>query len=294
MNAVVNETHVGFIGLGVMGRSMAGHLLDAGYRMHVYTRTKSSADDIVKAGARWHDSVADLAPQCQFIITIVGYPQDVEAVYLGEDGLLAHAGAGTCLIDMTTSSPKLAERIAAMGAEKDLHCIDAPVSGGDVGAREARLSIMIGGDTEHVAAAMPLFEIMGNNIVHQGAPGAGQHCKMSNQIAIASGMLGVCEALVYAKKAGLDQKTVLQSIEAGAAGSWSLSNLGPRMIEGHFDPGFFVKHFIKDMNIAAESAAELGLQHDGLKLALQKYEELAVQGGENLGTHALYTLLAGE
>ena len=290
MSITPQDSHIGFIGLGVMGRSMARHILDAGYQLSVYTRTKASADEIVAAGAQWHDNAASLAPVCDVIITIVGFPHDVEALYIGDDGLLSHARPGTYLVDMTTSSPELAERIATLAQEKGIHALDAPVSGGDVGAREARLSIMLGGSEEAVEAMRPLFEIMGKNIVHQGAAGAGQHCKMANQVAIAAGMLGVSEALAYAKKAGLDQETVLSSIGGGAAASWSLNNLGPRMIAGNFDPGFFVKHFIKDMGIAAESAEQIGLDAQGLRLALERYQELASKGGENDGTQALYKL----
>ncbi len=286
------QTHIGFIGLGVMGRSMAQHLLDAGYQMHVFTRTKSSADAIVAAGATWHDSIADLAPHCDIVITIVGFPQDVEQVYLSNDGIIAHAKNDAYLIDMTTSSPALAKQISEAGAEKNLHCVDAPVSGGDVGAREARLSIMIGGEAADVNALKPIFECMGENIVHQGPAGAGQHCKMANQIAIASGMIGVCEALAYCEKAGLDQTTVLKSIGAGAAASWSLNTLGPRIIDGNFDPGFFIKHFIKDMKIAADSSSDMQFDAKGLALALSLYEAHAANGGENEGTQALYKLIA--
>lgn len=282
--------HIGFIGLGVMGRSMAKHILDAGYKLSVFTRTKSSAEAIVAAGAIWCESPAALAAACDVVITIVGYPHDVEAIYLGEEGIISAAKDQAIFIDMTTSSPALAERIAQAAQERGCAALDAPVSGGDVGAQEARLSIMVGGDDATFATCLPLLEVMGKNIVHQGAAGAGQHCKMANQIAIAAGMLGVCEALAYAKKAGLDQETVLASIGGGAAASWSLNNLGPRMIAGNFDPGFFVKHFIKDMGIAAESATALNLDAQGLFLALKRYQELANQGHENDGTQALYKL----
>lgn len=282
-------TTVGFVGLGVMGASMAGHLLAAGYQLHVSTRTKAKAEGLLERGATWHDTPKALAPHCDVVITIVGFPPDVEQVYL-EDGLVAHAKDGALLIDMTTSSPELAQRIAAAGAERGLRCLDAPVSGGDVGAREARLSIMVGGERPAFDAALPLFEAMGKNIVYQGPSGSGQHTKMANQIAIAAGMLGVCEALAYAEAAGLDPEIVLSSIGAGAAASWSLTNLGPRMIAGNFDPGFYVKHFIKDMGIAADEAARLGLDAPGLKLALERYRELAAQGGEDDGTQGLFKL----
>ena len=290
MTIAPNTHHIGFIGLGVMGRSMAKHILDVGYKMSVFTRTKSSADAIVAAGATWCESPAQVAAASDVLITIVGYPHDVEAIYLGDEGIVAAAKDQAILIDMTTSSPELAQRIAAAATKRGCAALDAPVSGGDVGAQEARLSIMVGGDAETFAACLPLLEVMGKNIIHQGPAGAGQHCKMANQIAIAAGMLGVCEAMAYANKAGLDQETVLSSIGGGAAASWSLNNLGPRMIAGNFDPGFFVKHFIKDMGIAADSAKALNLDAQGLFLALKRYQDLAKQGHENDGTQALYKL----
>ncbi|MFD1887018.1 NAD(P)-dependent oxidoreductase [Paenibacillus wenxiniae] len=281
-------TSVGFIGIGVMGKSMARHLKQAGYPLHVYTRTAASAQELVDEGATWHETPGALAAACHVIITMVGYPKDVEDVYLGSNGIIAKAAAGTYLIDMTTSSPQLAQRIAEEAASKGLHALDAPVSGGDVGAREARLSIMVGGEQADFEAVKPLLDKMGTNIVLQGGPGAGQHTKMCNQIAIASGMLGVCEALAYAKFAGLDAEVVLQSIATGAAGSWSLSNLGPRMIKGDFEPGFYVKHFIKDMGIALESAKAMGLNTPGLALAESVYQQLAQEGYDNKGTQVLY------
>ncbi|SDN42558.1 3-hydroxyisobutyrate dehydrogenase [Fictibacillus solisalsi] len=282
---------VGFVGTGVMGKSMAAHLLKAGHPVHIYTRTKEKAKDLIQQGAQWKETVAEVAQTSQVIITMVGYPSDVEEVYFGENGLLENAAEGTYIIDMTTSSPLLAQKIDARAKELNLHSLDAPVSGGDVGAREARLSIMVGGEKEDFEAVLPIFELMGQNIVHQGKAGAGQHTKMCNQIAIASGMIGVCEAVIYAEKAGLDPNTVLKSIESGAAGSWSLSNLAPRIISGNFAPGFYVKHFIKDMKIALESAGEMGILTPGLQLAKDLYEELAEMGEENSGTHALYKRL---
>ncbi|WP_248926966.1 NAD(P)-dependent oxidoreductase [Paenibacillus hamazuiensis] len=284
------HTAVGFIGIGVMGKSMARNLMKKGYPVHVYSRTKAKAEDLVTEGAVWHASPAEVARQANAIITMVGYPRDVEEVYLGADGIVAAARPGSYLIDMTTSSPTLARRIYEEAGRRGLHALDAPVSGGDVGAREARLSIMVGGDREAFDAALPVFEAMGTNIVYQGVAGAGQHTKMCNQIAIASNMMGVCEALAYAEQAGLDPATVLRSIETGAAGSWSLSNLGPRMIAGNFEPGFYVKHFIKDMGIALESAEEMGLDTHGLRLAKSLYERLAAGGEENSGTQALYKM----
>ena len=282
------ETTVGFIGLGVMGKSMAGHILDAGYALHVYTRTRSGADDLVSRGAVWENTVGELSRKCDAVITIVGFPADVEEVYLGDDGILNHMKEGGIVADMTTSSPDLAVTLSDNAAGKGIHSLDAPVSGGDLGARNAALSIMVGGDKAVFDAMLPLFEVMGKNIVYQGKAGSGQHTKMANQIAIASGMLAVCESLVYAKKAGLDPETVLQSIGQGAAGSWSLNNLGPRMIKGDMEPGFFIKHFIKDMNIAAQSSRELGLETPGLDLTLSIYRRMAEKGWENKGTQALF------
>jgi len=281
---------VGFIGIGVMGRSMAGHLLDAGYAVHVYNRTQSKAQDLVDRGAQWQPSPGKVAAAADVIITIVGFPADVESVYLGEDGVLAQARSGSLAIDMTTSCPNLASRIAQEAAAKGIEVLDAPVSGGDIGAREARLSIMVGGSVSGFERALPLFEIMGKNIVHQGPAGSGQHTKMCNQIAIASGMMAISEAMAYAQKSGLQPETVLKSIESGAAGSWSLTNLAPRVLKGDYAPGFFVKHFIKDMKIAIESAQAMGLDLPGLQLAKKLYDQLASKGCEDDGTQALFKL----
>ncbi|HCB98911.1 MAG TPA: oxidoreductase [Verrucomicrobiales bacterium] len=281
---------VGFIGIGVMGRSMAGHLLDAGYSVHVYNRTQAKAQDLLDRGAQWQSSPGKVAAAADVIITIVGFPVDVESVYLGEDGVLAQARSGSLAIDMTTSCPNLASRIAQEAAAKGIEVLDAPVSGGDIGAREARLSIMVGGSVSGFERALPLFEIMGKNIVHQGPAGSGQHTKMCNQIAIASGMMAISEAMAYAKKSGLQPETVLKSIESGAAGSWSLTNLAPRVLKGDYAPGFFVKHFIKDMKIAIESAQAMGLDLPGLQLAKKLYDQLASKGCEDDGTQALFKL----
>ncbi|WEG14872.1 NAD(P)-dependent oxidoreductase [Pullulanibacillus sp. KACC 23026] len=272
-----------------MGQGMVRNLMKAGYRVNVYNRTKSKADALIEDGAVWMPTIQDISKNSDVIITIVGYPKDVEQVYL-EDGIVAHAKQGSTLIDMTTSSPKLAERIYEEAKANGLSSLDAPVSGGDVGAQNGKLSIMVGGDKNVFETVRPIFEAMGQNIVYQGQAGSGQHTKLSNQIAIAGTMLGVCEAIAYAAKAGLDPDQVLKSIAAGAAGSFSLSNLAPRMLKGDFAPGFYVKHFIKDMRIALESAEELGLLTPGLALAKKRYEELAEQGGENFGTQALYKL----
>ncbi|WP_449539834.1 NAD(P)-dependent oxidoreductase [Ferdinandcohnia sp. Marseille-Q9671] len=289
-NISQENTVVGFIGTGVMGKSMAGHILSKGYKVLVYTRTKEKAVDLVDQGAVWKQSVAELAKEADIVITMVGYPYDVEEVYVGENGLLANAKPGTYFIDMTTSTPSLAVKIYEQAKQKGMYSLDAPVSGGDIGAKEARLAIMVGGDKEVFDACTPLLEMMGQNIVYQGQAGSGQHTKMCNQIAIASNMIGVSEAMAYAKKSGLDPETVLKSISTGAAGSWSLSNLAPRMIAGDFEPGFFIKHFIKDMGIALEEANAMGMETPGLKLAKKMYDELAEKGEENSGTQALYKL----
>ncbi len=289
-----NLQSVGFIGTGVMGKSMAGHLMNAGYPVHVYTRTKAKAEDLLEKGAKWADTPKEIAQNCDVIITMVGYPKDVEEVYLGAEGLVAHAKEGSYLIDMTTSSPQLAQKIERTAAERKIATLDAPVSGGDIGARDAKLSIMVGGSESAFHDMEPIFSKMGTNVVYQGKAGSGQHTKMCNQIAIASGMMGVCEAILYAEKAGLDPENVLKSIESGAAGSWNLSNLGPRILKGDFAPGFYVKHFIKDMNIALKSAEEMGLLTPGLQLAKKLYDELAEMGEEDSGTHALYKRLANQ
>ncbi len=281
------KTLVGFIGTGVMGKSMAENLMKAGYDLLVYNRTKSKTQELVEKGATWKDTIAEVASEADVVITMVGYPEDVEEVYFGSGGIIENARKGAYLVDMTTSSPKLAEKIYETAKSKGLYALDAPVSGGDVGAREAKLSIMVGGELQAFEKVKPLFEVMGINIVLQGNAGAGQHTKMCNQIAIASNMLGVCEAIVYAKKAGLDPEMVLESIESGAAGSWSLSNYVPRMLKGDFEPGFYIKHFIKDMKIALESAKEMGLKTPGLELALEAYKKLADEGKEDCGTQAL-------
>lgn len=283
-------TTIGFIGIGVMGKSMAAHLMKAGFDVVVYNRTKEKALPLIEEGAVWKDTVKNVAEVADVIITIVGYPHDVEEVYLGENGLLNNAKTGTYFIDMTTSKPSLAVKIYEEAKNRGMHALDAPVSGGDIGAKEARLAIMVGGDEADFQTVLPIFEKMGQNIILQGGAGAGQHTKMCNQMAIATGMIGVCEAIAYAEKSGLSPKKVLQTIETGAAGSFSLSKLGPRIIDGDFEPGFYVKHFIKDMTIALQSAEEMGLLTPGLKLAKQLYEKLAESGEENSGTQALYKL----
>lgn len=282
------NTVIAFIGTGVMGKSMAGHLLDAGFPLIVYNRTKERAQELLDRGAKWADSPKEAAQNANVIFTIVGYPHDVEEVYLGENGLIPNGKENTYLIDMTTSTPSLAKKIYEEAKMKGIHAIDAPVSGGDIGAREARLAIMAGGDEKAYQQVKPLLEKLGTNIVYQGSAGSGQHTKMCNQIAIASGMIGVCEAMIYAEKAGLDPENVLKSISTGAAGSWSLSNLAPRMLDQNFEPGFYIKHFIKDMKIALDEAERMDMEVPGLALAKSMYETLAEKGEENSGTQALY------
>ena len=278
---------IGFIGTGVMGNSLVKHLLEAGHEVAIYTRTAKKAENLVALGAKLMESPRQAAEQAETLFTMVGYPSDVEQIYFGDNGILEGAKQGTVLVDLTTSQPKLAQRIYEAALEKDMKSLDAPVSGGDIGAQNGTLSIMVGGEEAVFQEALPLFELLGQNIVYQGAAGAGQHTKMCNQIIIASNMVGVCESLIYAKKAGLDPEQVLRSISSGAAGSWSLSNLAPRIINDDFEPGFYIKHFIKDMKIAAEEAERMGIDLPGLRQSLRMYESLADKGyGEN-GTQAL-------
>jgi 3-hydroxyisobutyrate dehydrogenase len=286
------KTRLGWIGTGVMGSSMCGHLISAGFSMTVYSRTKSRAQPLVDRGARWADSPKAVAQASDVVFAIVGHPSDVRAVMLGPDGALAGSKKGSVLVDMTTSEPSLAVEIAEAAAKVGVASVDAPVSGGDVGAREARLSIMIGGDAAVVEALSPCWQAMGKTIVHQGPAGAGQHTKLVNQILIATNMIGVCEALLYGYRAGLDLNVVMQSVGPGAAGSWSLANLGPRIIAGNFAPGFLVEHFIKDMGIALAESKRMGLALPGLALAHQLYLALAAQGHGRDGTHALELALA--
>jgi 3-hydroxyisobutyrate dehydrogenase len=283
---------VGWIGLGVMGAPMCGHLLDAGFACTLHSRTRSKAEPLLARGAAWGDSPREVAAASDIVFTLVGFPADVREVALGEVGALAGARAGSVLVDMTTSEPTLAREIAEAAQARGVGALDAPVSGGDVGAREARLSIMVGGDAASFERVRPLFERLGKTVVHQGAAGAGQHTKLVNQTLIASNMVGVCEALLYAHRAGLDPNTVLASVSSGAAGSWSLSNLAPRILAGDFAPGFFVEHFIKDMGIALAEAERMGLRLPGLSLARELYVALAEQGHARSGTQALPLALA--
>lgn len=284
------EWNIGFIGTGVMGKSMATNLLKSGYSVAVYTRTKEKAKMLINNGAVWKNSVAELVASSNVIITMVGYPADVESIYFGDNGILHHANPNTYVIDMTTSKPSLAKKIYDKASQKQVYALDAPVSGGDIGAKNGSLAIMVGGEEQVFNVMLPIFEVLGNNIILQGSAGAGQHTKLSNQITIASNMVGVCEAIMYAKKAGLNPAKVLESITTGAAGSFSLSNLAPRMLKGDYAPGFYVKHFIKDMTIALESAQEMGLATPGLSLSLELYQELAKMGEADSGTQALIKL----
>lgn len=282
---------IGFVGTGVMGKSMATHLINKGYEVNVYNRTKSKADELVEIGATWCDTIADLSKTSDVIISIVGYPKDVESIYLDESGIINHAKEGTTIIDMTTSSPALAERIYNEAKTKNINSLDAPVSGGDVGAKNATLTIMVGGDEEVFNQVEDIFNVIGQNVVYQVKSGNGQHTKIANQIAIAAGMLGVAEAIIYAEEAGLNIDKVFSSIEHGAAGSWSLSNLGPRMVKGDYAPGFYVKHFIKDMRIAIEESEKRDLYMPGLLKAKEVYDALSEAGFEDNGTQSVIQLL---
>lgn len=283
--------HIAWLGTGVMGLPMAGHLLASGHRLTVYTRTQSRAQPLLDQGATWCDSPAAAAEGADVAISMVGFPEDVHAMHLGPNGTLAATRLPRLLIDMTTSRPSLAVEIAQAAANKSIGSVDAPVSGGDIGARNATLSIMVGASKPDFEHALPILQMLGKSIVHQGPPGSGQHTKMVNQILIATNMIGVCEGLLYAARAGLDPTTVIESVGGGAAGSWSINNLGPRMIRRDFAPGFYVEHFIKDLSIALEESARMGLAVPGLALARQLYEAVQAQGHGRCGTQALLLAL---
>ena len=287
MNQATSLPVVGFIGLGIMGSAMAQRIAAAGYPLHVHTRSAEKAQPFVAAGAHWQASPGALARACDIVITMVGTPVDVAALYFGADGLLAQARPGTILIDMTTSSPRLAERIAAAAEAAGLQAIDAPVSGGDIGARDGRLSIMVGAAESALEQVAPVLQCLGKQIVRQGGPGTGQHTTLCNQIVIASTMVAVCEGLAYARRAGLDMSTVLASIGGGAAGGFLLNNLGPKIVNGDRSAGFFIEHIVKDMGIAGSEANELGAELPGLALAYRLYRELAESGYGREGTQAL-------
>jgi 3-hydroxyisobutyrate dehydrogenase len=283
---------IGWIGTGVMGASMCGHLLAAGHPTTVCTRTPAKADGLVARGATRAGSPREVAEASDVVFVMVGFPADVRDVVLGARGILAGAPGGGLLVDMTTSDPALAREIEVAASARGVGALDAPVSGGDVGAREARLSIMVGGRREDFERARPLFERMGRTIVHQGAAGAGQQAKLVNQVLVASGMVGICEALLFATRAGLDPDAVLASVSGGAAGSWALSNLGPRILRRDFAPGFFVEHFVKDLGLAVGEARRMRLELPGLDLAERLYRELAEQGHARSGTQSLVLALS--
>lgn len=278
---------IGFIGVGIMGKSMVRNLMKAGFDLHIYARTRSKVEDVIGEGAVFHESIADCVKDRDAVITIVGFPQDVEEVYFDEGNILDHVKEGTYLIDMTTTSPQLAEKIYQEGGKKGCHVLDAPVTGGDTGAKAGTLSILVGGDQADFEACMPLFEAMGTNINYQGKAGCGQHCKLANQIMIAGALSGVCEAIAYAREKGLDPDTLLRSVSAGAAGSRQLDSLGPKIVKEDFAPGFFMKHFIKDMRLALIEANMSGLSLDVLSTVLAGCEELEAEGMGDLGTQAL-------
>ena len=278
---------VGFIGVGIMGKSMVRNLMKAGFELHIYARNRAKVEDVIGEGALFHDSIAACVKGCEAVITIVGFPQDVEEVYFDEGGILESADAGAYLIDMTTTSPQISVMISKEGEEKGFHVLDAPVTGGDTGAKAGTLSILVGGKEEDFEACMPLFEAMGTNINYQGEAGCGQHAKLANQIMIAGTLTGVCEALSYAKAKGLDMPTLLKSVSTGAAGSTQLDTFGPKILEEDYAPGFFMKHFIKDMKLALVEANISGLSLEMLSLVLANYEELEAEGLGDLGTQAL-------
>lgn len=281
---------VGWIGTGVMGSGMAMNLLRAGYPLRVFNRTREKAGPLLRAGAVWSAAPGELAASADIVVTMVGFPRDVEELYLSPGGILANARPGSLVIDMTTSKPSLAGRIAAAAAQRGIAALDAPVSGGDTGARDGTLSVMAGGEKAAFDRALPLFEAIGRTAILQGGPGAGQHTKMCNQIAIAANIMGVCEALGYAEHAGLDPQTMLRSVAGGAAASWQLSAYAPRILKGDYKPGFYVKHFIKDMRIALEEARAMGMDTPALKLAESLYEKLSARGMDDAGTQALFKL----
>jgi 3-hydroxyisobutyrate dehydrogenase len=296
LTEITPATRIGWIGTGVMGASMCGHLLTRGYAVTLHTRTRQKAEPLLARGAAWADTPAAVAAASDVVFTMLGFPADVRRVLLdaagAHDAALDGARAGHVFVDMSTSEPALAREIAERAHARGAVALDAPVSGGDVGAREARLSIMIGGDAPTAAALRPLWEAMGKTFVHQGPAGAGQHTKLVNQILIASGMIGVCEALLYAWRAGLDPERVLESVASGAAGSWSLTNYGPRILRNDFAPGFYVEHFLKDMAIALDESRRMSLALPGLALAEQLYRAVKAHGWGQNGTHALALALA--
>lgn len=281
---------IGFIGVGIMGKSMVRNLMKSGFELHIYARTKSKVEDVILEGAKFYDTIASCVQGCDAVITIVGFPKDVEEVYYDKNNILDSTDQGTYLIDMTTTSPMIAEELYKEGTKRGYHVLDAPVTGGDVGAKEGTLSILVGGDEIDYQACMPLFKAMGTNINYQGKAGNGQHAKMANQILIAGALSGVCEALTYAKAKGLDLQTLLDSLSTGAAGSKQLDTFGPKIINGDYEPGFFLKHFVKDMQLALIEANRSDLNLEMLSLVLSNYQILESQGYGDLGTQALMKL----
>ena len=288
----MKELKLGWIGTGVMGSAMCGHLMDAGHDLFIFNRTKSKAEELVSKGAHWCDTPKMVAGNSDIVFSIVGFPSDVEHVLLGSQGVLAGAESGGIIVDMTTSSPELAEKVYEQAKQKGVAALDAPVSGGDIGAREAALAIMVGGDAVAFEKIQPLFQIMGKNIALMGGAGAGQHTKMCNQILIAGTMIGTVESLLYAQRAGMDQNAVIDVIGQGAAQSWCINNLGRRIAQNDHNPGFFIKHFIKDMGIALSEAGRMNLSLPGLALVHQFYMAAKALGHENLGTQGLYRIMA--
>ena len=282
---------IGWIGTGVMGSSMAGHLQGANHELFVYNRTREKSDNLIKRGAHWCDSPAEIAENSEIVFTMVGLPSDVTEVYMGDKGIFSGESNCEIVVDMTTSKPSLAQTIAEESAKKGIHSLDAPVSGGDVGAKEGTLAIMVGGEKETFEKVLPLFQLMGKTIAYMGGPGTGQHTKMCNQILVAGNMIGVVESLLYAHKLGLDQQSVIDIIGKGAASSWLINNVGPRIVNGNYDPGFYVEHFIKDMGIALEEAAAVSLSLPGLALVQQLYIAVKAQGHGRSGTQALFLAL---
>jgi 3-hydroxyisobutyrate dehydrogenase len=283
--------NIGWIGTGVMGASMAGHLQKAGHTLSVFSRSRKKAEGLMERGALWYNSPGEVSANAEIVFSIVGFPEDVREIYLGKEGVLS--GKPTCriVVDMTSSQPRLAKAIFDEAAKQGIEALDAPVSGGDIGARNAKLAIMVGGKKETFEQVLPLFQIMGPTISYMGGPGSGQHTKACNQILVAGNMIGACESLLYAFKQGLDMQQVIDIVEKGAAGSWSISNLGPRIVRGDYGPGFFVEHFIKDMAIALEESAAVGLSLPGLALVQQLYIAVKAQGHGRSGTQALFLAL---
>ena len=286
-----DKTKIGGVGTGIMGAAMCGHIIAGGYHTSVYNRSKEKAIDLIYKGADWCDSPGEVAKSSDIIFTIVGFPKDVREVYFGDEGILKSLGTDKVVVDMTTTEPSLAVEIYDKAKEIGSYSVDAPVSGGDKGAKNAKLSIMVGGDKEIVDSIMPLLSLMGHQIVYEGGPGAGQHTKMCNQIVVASNMIGICESLLYCYKAGLDQDTMIKTVCAGAASSWLLENLAPSIAEGDFNPGFFVEHMIKDLGIAVSEAEKMNIKLPGLELARSLYEKTEELGHGRLGTQALYLAL---